>query len=67
MATVTRSQNIMIIDENAEDSYADTTTRSLSCCAYIRGIPPVFAAIAEAEGWTLPHIFTETWEEEIPE
>lgn len=67
MATITRSQNIMIIDENAEDIDAETTTRSFSCQAYLRGIPPVFAAIAEAEGWTLPHIFTETWEEEIPE
>jgi hypothetical protein len=67
MATITRSQNIMIIDENTEDTDADVTTRGLSCCAYLRGIPPCLAAIAEAEGWTLPHVITETWEEEIPE
>jgi hypothetical protein len=67
MATVTRTQDIMIIDENAEDVVAETTTRSFLCQAYLRGIPPCLATTAEEEGWTLPHVITETWEEEIPE
>jgi len=67
MATVTRTQDIMIIDENTEGVVAETTARSFSCQAYLRGIPPCLATIAEEEGWTLPHVITETWEEEIPE
>ena len=67
MATVTRTQDIMIIDESSEDVDAETAARSFSCQAYLRGIPPCLAALAEAEGWTLPHVITETWEEEIPE
>ena len=66
MATVTMSQSIVVVDENETDVNAEAVGRSFSCGAYLRGIPPALAVLAEVESWTLPHVFTETWEEEIP-
>jgi hypothetical protein len=66
MATVTRSQSIMIVEADSTDVDAESLARSSACCAYIKGIPPFYAAQAQAEGWFLPYIIVETWEEEVP-
>lgn len=66
MATVTKSQNIMIVEADSSDAEAESLARSASCCAYIKGIPPIFRTQAEQEGWFLPYIIVESWEEEVP-
>jgi hypothetical protein len=36
-------------------------------CGYIKGIPMAMIYQAQVENWTLPHVYTETWEEQDPE
>ena len=64
---MTRSQKILIVAADYSDDLAVKLTKENGCVAYITGIPASLIHIAVTEGWILPHVHTETWEEQDPE
>jgi plasmid replication initiation protein len=38
-------------------------SKNKDVCGYMLGIPPALQALADAENWTLPHIYEEIIEE----
>lgn len=67
MATVQRSQRLLLIAKNTEivDYYG--MAEAENCCAIIRGVPSELQARAIAESWTFPRVVIETWNEEVPD
>jgi len=64
---VQRSQRLLIIavDASVEDNLA--LAQAESCVAVVRGVPSELQARAFAEGWGLPYVYVETWDEAVPD
>lgn len=52
-------QDLLIVPPTWSASEATSVAVSESCVAYLVGIPPVYMAQADAEGWTVPCVVTE--------
>lgn len=50
------SQKWLITDDAAT---APAAAAEQACVGWYLGVPPALRSVAEAEGWTLPHIWTE--------
>jgi len=61
---MTKSQRVLIVDEDYPEQLAKEVSSSEGCVAYFRGIPMMLRGLASLEKWTLPHVHTETWEEQ---
>lgn len=62
-----KSQRILIADRSLSMDEAIAQSTALDCVAIFHGIPQFLRARAEEEGWTLPYVFTDSWEEPDPE
>ena len=62
---VTRSQTIMIFEPGTADSKISYHMKRNKACSYYTGVPPSMQWQAEQEGWSLPKVIVETWEEEV--
>ena len=67
MATVQRSQRLLLIAVGTEISDYFDMAKTENCCAIIRGVPSELQARAIAESWTFPRVIIETWDEEVPD
>lgn len=52
-------QDLLIVPPTWTASEATSVAVSEACVAYLVGIPPVYTAQADAEGWTVPCVVTE--------
>ena len=52
-------QDLLIVPPTWTVSEATSVAVSEACVAYLVGIPPVYMAQADAEGWTVPCVVTE--------
>ena len=52
-------QDLLIIPPTWSASEATSVAVSEACVAYLVGIPPVYSAQADVEGWTVPCVVTE--------
>ncbi len=52
-------QDLLIVPPTWSASEATSVAVSEACVAYLVGIPPVYTAQADAEGWTVPCVVTE--------
>jgi len=67
MATVQRSQRLLLIAVGTEISDYFDMAKTEDCCAIIRGVPSDLQERAIAESWTFPRVVVETWDEEVPD
>jgi len=67
MATVQRSQRLLLIAVGTEITDYFDMAKTENCCAIIRGVPSELQARAIAESWTFPRVVIETWNEEVPD
>lgn len=58
-----RSQRILVVEADCDDDEATQIAKNNDCVAFLRGIPLTLRGIAIAESWTLPHVWTETWDD----
>lgn len=65
--TVTRSQTFIVFEKDTAESKIAYHVRRNKACAWYDGIPPKWIQRAEDEGWTLPKVIVETWDEEVTE
>lgn len=64
---MTRTQKWIVGAVDYPDSLFEEQVLIHSACGYIRGIPMSMIYQAQIESWTLPHVYTETWEDPVPE
>jgi hypothetical protein len=50
------SQKWLVTDDAVS---APAATSELGCVGWYLGVPPSLRSVADAEGWTLPHVWTE--------
>ena len=62
-----KSQRILVVDKSLSEDEAIALTTEHDCVAVFRGVPGFLLGRATEEGWTLPYVFTDTWEEPDPE
>lgn len=58
-----REQKWVIVPIDMSDVDCEWLALSNSACGYIRGVPPSLYIQATTELWTLPHVWTETWDD----
>jgi hypothetical protein len=63
---MTKSQRVLIVDEDYPEHLAKEVASAERCVAYFRGIPMMLRGLASLEKWTLPHVHIETWEDQDP-
>ncbi len=64
---MTKSQKLYIIPLGASVEEATPIAIAEGCVGIFQGVPGYLLDEEAAEGgWTLPHIYTETWEEPDP-
>lgn len=61
---MTKTQRILVVDGTLSDAEASQLSNEHECVAVFKGLPGFLRGQAEAEGWVLPHVFVEQWEEE---
>jgi hypothetical protein len=54
------TQNILVIAADAAVADYISMAQATDCVGILRGIPASLQSQAEAEGWVLPHVYTET-------
>jgi hypothetical protein len=66
MKSMIRSQKFLIIADDYSTVLAEEIAKENGCVAYFAGIPARLMHIATIEGWILPHVYTETWDDPDP-
>jgi hypothetical protein len=64
---MTKYQKLLIVEAGHLNSKSEEIARANGCVAYFTGIPISLMHQATTEGWVLPHIYTESWEDPDPE
>lgn len=57
-----KEQKWVVVPVDMDKSDCDALVVFNGACGYIRGIPMTLQVQADNEGWSLPHVWTETWE-----
>ena len=60
------NQTWLIVDADVPADVSLSLCESLGCNGFYSGVPPFLREIAAVEGWTLPHVWTETVEDLQP-
>ena len=66
MKSMIRSQKMLIIAADYSTVLAEKIAKENGCVAYFTGIPMRLMHIASTEDWTLPHVYTEAWDDPGP-
>lgn len=56
------SQDFLVVAVGTPPADALLLATTHQCVGYYTGIPPIYAAQAQAEGWTLPCVITQSLE-----
>ena len=60
-----RTQKILIANNILTEQQISTLMQQNDCVAYYRIIPPSLQDKATIENWTLPYVYTETWDDSV--
>lgn len=62
-----KSQCILVVERGTDPAASLQLAEAMDCVAVLGGVPSFLADRADAEGWVLPHVLVEEWEEQDPE
>jgi len=62
-----RSQRFLIVSREAPEHEINLQVEKNGCVGYFREIPLILRGLAVAEAWSLPHVWTETWDDGVSE
>jgi hypothetical protein len=60
------TQTWLVVDADVPADVSLALCESLGCNGFYSGVPPFLREVAEEEAWVLPHVWTETVEDEQP-
>jgi len=59
------TQTWLVVEVGVPGDVSLTLCESLGCNGFFSGVPPFLREIAASEAWVLPHVWTETVEDEV--
>ena len=58
-------QKWLVVEVGVPADVSLTLCESLGCNGFFSGVPPFLREVAASEAWVLPHVWTETVEDEV--
>ena len=59
------TQTWLVVEVGVPADVSLTLCESLGCNGFFSGVPPFLREVAASEAWVLPHVWTETVEDEV--
>jgi hypothetical protein len=59
------TQTWLVVEVGVPADVSLTLCESLGCNGFYSGVPPFLREVAASEAWVLPHVWTETVEDEV--